>query len=221
MMAALRYSMWHACHPFSFFSRSPHLSPLYLVSCSLSIFLSFSISDFLFSNFCWNYSLLSFYFVSLFFCLFTKVNVRYFSQAFECNSDTVAALNSSLSALKLTSQSLKKLSARFFSTAHQQCHSITNIHLVVFFLKTNWFRIQQISKRHFCLSSLPSAARGRWNGVNPGWFQGVHDLWDPPERLGLCRPGCQRQGESVQGEPCRPGHLCEIHYKRRGCKQGK
>lgn len=52
-------------------------------------------------NFC-SASLLSFFFfffVSLFFCLFTKVKVGYFTQPFECNRDIVVGLNNSLPTL--------------------------------------------------------------------------------------------------------------------------
>ncbi len=68
------WDMWHACHPFAFFSCSPHLSPLYLVSRLLSIFLSFTIP--VLSVFVPLVSLIFFFLAFLFFCLVTKVKVR-------------------------------------------------------------------------------------------------------------------------------------------------
>lgn len=70
--------------------------------------------------------------------------------------------------------------------------------------------------------SLPLIAEGR--GGRPGPHSRrdprVPDLRDPPQRLGFCWAGRQRQRESLQGEPRRPRHLREVHHQWRSRLQG-
>lgn len=72
------------------------------------------------------------------------------------------------------------------------------------------------------LSLPPSVAEGR--GGRPGPHSRrdprVPDLRDPPQRLGFCWAGRQRQRESLQGEPRRPRHLRQVHHQRRSRLQG-
>lgn len=71
------------------------------------------------------------------------------------------------------------------------------------------------------LCGSPAEGGGGRAGSDPGWNQGVPDLRDPPERLGIGRAGREREGEPVQGEPRRPGYLRQVHHQRRSRLQGE